>query len=109
MVLMRPMLYALSLALLSAAAHCQPAYSNDMTLDDYLSALGAITPAARDGAEAYLQAYRTNCGRAMRLGQPRHAVAEGNGNPVLMALIRAAHYKDAAQIRELSRQVACVS
>ncbi|MBX7132698.1 MAG: hypothetical protein K1X67_08495 [Fimbriimonadaceae bacterium] len=107
MVLMHRALCVLTLVVLCGAALANETYSDDVPLEEYLRALGAIAPAARDGAEAYLRAYRANCGREMKSGQLRRAVADGSGDPVLMGMVRAKHYKDEADLRSLSKQVGC--
>lgn len=81
--------------------------ADDVPLDTYLFALGQISPAAREGAEAYMEAFRARCGRAMHTVELRRAVAEGSGNPTLMAMMRAAHTRDAATLKQLSGAVAC--
>ena len=53
-------------------------------------------PAAESGARTYLAALRLRCGRALTTAELRQAVSEGEGNPALMGLIRAAHQKDSA-------------
>lgn len=58
-------------------------YRSDVPLEEYLLALERIAPSARDGAEAYLQAFRRRCGRALTVAELRRLVAEGTGNPVL--------------------------
>lgn len=84
-------------------------YIDDISLEEYLSLLGQITPAARNGAEHYLIAFKRKCGRDMKTVELRRAVAEGDGDPVLMAMIRAAHQKDSGGIRRLEAKVSCPS
>jgi len=92
---------------LSSSLALAGAYPDDLPLSEYLRALAQITPAARDGAQAYLRAFQENCGRPMRTVQLRQAVAEGSGEPILMAMIRAAHDQDKDALRSLSARVPC--
>lgn len=80
---------------------------DNVELDDYLRMLEVISPAARSGAEAYMAAFAQRCGRTMRTIELRKAVAEESGDPVLLEMIRASYYRDAAQIQRLSANVAC--
>lgn len=91
----------------AALAQAVPDYRDDLPLDDYLAALGQLSPAAREGAEAFLQAHRARCGRALSTLELRRAVAEGSGDAVLMAMIRAAHERDAAATQRLAAAVVC--
>lgn len=84
-------------------------YQDNVPLEEYLSALEQILPAARNGAEAYMSGYASNCGRAITTVELRRAVSERMGDPVLMGLIRAAYYKDAAQMQQLKSVVKCPS
>lgn len=98
------------LAMGSAFAQAQPdklEFRDDVPIDVYLSLLAQVAPPARDGAEAYMAAFRTRCGRAMRTVELRRAFAEGDGNPTLMAMIRAAHQRDTAGLQRLAAQVSC--
>ncbi len=105
MVLRRSILCALALACLSTGASA--AMSDDVPLDEYLRALEKITPAARDGAEAYMTAFEKKCRRPMRTIELRTAVSNGNGDPILMAMIRASHYKDLSVLESLATAVSC--
>jgi hypothetical protein len=87
------------------AADARPA--DDMPLDDYLALLAQISPAARDGAMAYLQASQQRCGRSLTTAQLRQAVSEGDGDPVLMGMIRASQLQDGAAIQQLGQRIAC--
>ena len=87
------------------AADVRPA--DDMPLDDYLALLAQISPAARDGAQSYLQAFRQRCGRSLTAAQLRQAVSEGDGDPVLMGMIRASQLQDGAAIQQLGQRIAC--
>jgi hypothetical protein len=97
-----------------AAAHAQTAPSvtatsipDDMPLGDYLGLLAQISPAAHDGAQAYLQAFQQRCGRPMRTAELRRAMADGDGDPVLVGMIRASHLRDAAAVTQLGKRVSC--
>ncbi|MCD9026713.1 hypothetical protein LDO26_00600 [Luteimonas sp. BDR2-5] len=116
---MRPALLLLVLVSLAGAAHTQTSPARglaaersdtaaaDIPLADYLGLLEQIAPAARDGAQAYLQAFRQRCGRAITADELRRAVAEQDGDPVLMQMIRASYLGDAEAIARLSAQVPC--
>ena len=82
-------------------------YREDVTLDQYLFALQQISPAARDGTQAYVDAYAKRCGRALSVVSLRRMVAEGQGDPLLMGMIRAAHLRDDATLRRLTASVTC--
>lgn len=105
MVLKRTHLAGLIAIVISSAAGAT--LIDEVPLDEYLRALERITPAARDGAEAYMTAFRTKCRRPMRSVELRAAVAEGNGDPILMAMIRASHYKDRDVLDSLATSVQC--
>ena len=47
------------------------------------------------------------CGRALSTAELRQAVSEGEGNPALMGLIRAAHQKDTSARDRLVAQLPC--
>lgn len=99
-------LFAVSLAF----AQAQPErleFRDDVPIEVYLSLLAQVAPPARDGAEAYMSAFKTRCGRAMRTVELRRAFAEGDGNPTLMAMIRASHQRDTAGLQRLAAQVSC--
>lgn len=109
------MLRALFLIVLLASTAASMAQSqtpaqlkDDVALDAYLDALAQISPAARDGASAYLEAFRRSCGRSLRTIELRQAVAEGAGDPVLMAMMRAASLRDTGTLQRLSNSVSCV-
>ena len=70
-------------------------------------ATAQVAPPARDGAEAYMAAFKGRCGRAMRTVELRRAFAEGDGNQTLMAMIRASHQKDTANLQRLAERVTC--
>jgi hypothetical protein len=81
---------------------------NDVPLDAYMDALARISPAAREGATTYLDAFRRRCGRPLKTVELRQAIAEGVGDPVLMAMMRAAFQRDPATLQHLSDSVSCV-
>lgn len=82
--------------------------SSPIPLADYLGLLEQIAPAARQGAEAYLQAFHQRCGRPMTSAELRRAVAEKDGDPVLMQMIRVSYLNDSQTIARLASQVACI-
>jgi hypothetical protein len=49
--------------------------TDDMPLADYLGLLAQISPAAHEGAQAYLQAFQQRCGRPVRTAELRRAMA----------------------------------
>ena len=107
-------LFALLLCMLSmllgpdpAQAQGDAAVIGDLPIESYLLLLSQVAPAARDGAEAYMAAFRERCGRALQTIELRRAFAEGSGEPTLMAMVRAAHQQDAAAMQRLSATVAC--
>ena len=61
----------------------------------------------RDGAQVYLQAFQQRCGRSLTAAKLRQAVSEGDGDPVLMGMIRASQLQDSAAIQQLSQRIAC--
>lgn len=80
---------------------------DDMPLADYLALLRRIAPAAEEGAQDYLAAFAQRCGRPLTTTALRRAMAEGEGDPVLMGLIRARHLEDAAAREQLAGQIRC--
>ncbi|HCY63210.1 MAG TPA: hypothetical protein DHV59_10345 [Oxalobacteraceae bacterium] len=108
---MRSAILALLLLLTSFAAPGQSAAAQppaeDLPLDAYLALLEQIAPAARNGAEAYLAASRQHCGRLLTVQELRQAVADGAGDPVLMAMMRASAQRDAALLQRLTNSVPC--
>ncbi|MCE4369664.1 hypothetical protein [Xanthomonas hortorum] len=79
----------------------------EIPLDDYLGLLEQIAPAARQGAQAYLEAFRQRCGHTLTADELRRAVADRDGDPVLMQMIRASYLDDAEALARLSAQVPC--
>ena len=79
----------------------------DMPLADYLGLLRRIAPAAEEGARDYLTAFAQRCGRPLTTAALRRAMAEGDGDPVLMGLIRARQLQDGAARERLAAQIRC--
>ncbi len=84
-----------------------PAQAAEMPMGDYLGLLAQISPAAREGAEAYLQAHRQRCGRVLSTTALRRALSDGTGDPVLIGMMRASQQRDAAGLAALSLRVPC--
>ena len=80
---------------------------NDMPLADYLGLLRQIAPAAEAGAKDYLAAVEQRCGRALTTTELRQAMSDGDGDPVLMGLIRASHLHDTVARERLAGQIRC--
>ena len=80
---------------------------DDMPLADYLGLLRQIAPAAEAGAKDYLAAFEQRCGRALTTIELRQAMSAGDGDPVLMGLIRASHLRDSAARERLAGQIRC--
>jgi hypothetical protein len=98
--------------LLATAAQAQPASASapsagEMPMADYLGLLEQIAPAARDGAQAYVQAFEQRCRRALTTAALRRAMSEGSGDPVLMEMIRASQLRDAKALSLLAQRVDC--
>jgi hypothetical protein len=83
------------------------AITDDMPMPDYLGLLAQISPAAQRGAQAYLLAFEQRCGRPLQTAQLRQAMAEGDGDPVLMAMIRASHLRDTSALGPLGQRIRC--
>ncbi len=81
--------------------------ADDMPMADYLGLLAQIAPAAEQGARAYLQAFRQRCGRQLSTAELRRAMSGGDGDPVLMAMIRASHQRDTGALAQLEARVVC--
>jgi len=81
--------------------------SDNVPLTDYLALLRQIAPAAEAGARDYLAAFVRHCGRALTPAELRRAMADGDGNPALMALIRANHLGDTTGREQLAEQIRC--
>lgn len=80
---------------------------DDLPIETYLSLLAQVAPPARDGAEAFMAAFRSRCGRPLKTVELRRAIAAGNGDPTLMHMIRAAQQKDMAALQRLGTGIAC--
>ena len=99
---------ALSVALAcGAAGAAPPSVAGDIPMADYLGLLTRIAPAAEEGARAYLQAYQQRCGRKLATADLRRAMSDGDGDPMLMAMIRASHLRDSATLAQLGQRIAC--
>ena len=81
--------------------------SDNLPLADYLALLHQIAPAAEAGARDYLAAFARRCGRPLTPAELRRAMADGDGDPALMALIRANHLGDSAGREQLAGQIRC--
>ena len=68
-----------------------------------------IDPAvlAEAGARDYLAAFARRCGRPLTPAELRRAMADGDGDPALMALIRANHLGDTTGREQLAGQIRC--
>lgn len=84
---------------------------DDMPMQDYLGLLAQISPAARDGAQAYLQAFQQRCGRTLTTMALRAAISQGDGDPILMGMVRASHPSQEAQrdttLKQLAQRIHC--
>ena len=99
---------ALSVALAcGAAGAAPPSVADDIPMADYLGLLAQIAPAAEEGARAYLQAYQQRCGRQLATADLRRAMSDGDGDPVLMAMIRASHLRDTSALGPLGQRIRC--
>ena len=81
--------------------------SDNMPLADYLALLRQIAPAAEAGARDYLTAFERRCGRPLTPAELRRAMADGDGDPALMGLIRANHLGDTVGREQLAGQIRC--
>lgn len=82
-------------------------FQDDVSIDTYLALLAQVAPPARDGAEAYMAAFRSRCGRPVRTVELRRALAQGHGDPVLIGMIRASHERDTAALQRLGGSISC--
>ena len=102
---------AVVLSTLLAASMSLPASAqvllDDVPMEDVLTALGAIHPAARTGAETYLQAVRLRCGHDLTAVELRHALEDDSGDPVLMGLIRAEQTNDTQARQRFVNSITC--
>jgi hypothetical protein len=85
----------------------ETAVTGDVPMADYLALLQQIAPAAHQGAQAYLQAHERRCRRSLSSRELRQAMAEGDGDPLLMAMIRASHLQDGPGLTRLGEQISC--
>ena len=99
----------LSMSTLSAAiAQSEaPDFSGDVPIETYLALLSQVAPPARDGAEAYMAAFHYRCGRALKTVELRRAFAQGNGDPTLLAMVRAAGARDSVELQRLGAGITC--
>ena len=81
--------------------------TDDIPLAVYLDTLERISPAASEAAHVYLHAFRRHCGRALGTVELRRAIADGAGDPVLMAMMLAAFQRDAQKLSRLADAVSC--
>lgn len=84
-----------------------PTVTGDVPMADYLALLQQISPAAHLGTQAYLQAHERRCRRSLSSRELRQAMADGDGDPLLMAMIRASHLQDGPGLTRLGEQVSC--
>ena len=91
----------------AAPTAAPPSVADDMPMADYLGLLAQIAPAVEGGARAYLQAYQQRCGRQLATADLRRAMSDGDGDPMLMAMIRASHLRDSATLARLGQRIAC--
>ena len=107
---MRIAIVSVALILSASASFAQSgamSIRDDVPIDTYLALLAQVVPPAREGAEAYMAAFRSRCGRPMRTVELRRAFADGSGDPTLMAMIRASHEKDTAALQRLGTHISC--
>lgn len=91
----------------AAPAAAPSSVADDMPMADYLALLAQIAPAAQEGAKAYLQAFQQRCSRRLATADLRRAMSDGDGDPVLMAMIRASHLRDNPALAGLGQRIAC--
>lgn len=80
---------------------------DDIPLAAYLDGLERISPAAREAADVYPEAYQRRCARPLKTVELRRAIADGAGDPVLTAMMLAAFQRDTPKLRRLSDAVSC--
>ena len=78
----------------AAPASAPPIAAEHMPMADYLGLLARIAPAAEEGARHYLLAFQQRCGQPLSTADLRRALADGDGDPVLMAMIRASQLRE---------------
>lgn len=91
----------------TGAAPSMPTTVDEMPMADYLGLLAQIAPAAHEGAAAFVRAFQQRCGRPLLALELRRAVSEGDGDPVLMAMIRASQLQDAPSLQRLGQRIDC--
>jgi hypothetical protein len=84
-----------------------PDFAGDVPIENYLALLAQVAPPARDGAEAYMAAFQARCGRALKTVELRKAFAQGTGDPTLLAMVRASHARDRAEIQRQGANITC--
>ncbi|WP_418319592.1 hypothetical protein [Piscinibacter sakaiensis] len=99
--------FAALLAAVTTGASSQPLTFEEMPVEDYLGLLRQIAPAAEAGARTYVAAHAARCGHPLSTAALRRAVADGQGDPALMAMIRAAQVKDQAAMQRLAQALSC--
>lgn len=99
--------FSIATALAQNAPPLKDTLQDDVLLDVYLDALTQISPAAREGTDAYLQAFKRRCGRSLKTIELRIAIADGSGDPVLMGMMRAAFQRDTAALQHLADTISC--
>jgi hypothetical protein len=80
---------------------------DDVPIETYLSLLAQVAVPAREGAQAYMSAFRSRCGRPLSTIELRRAFADGAGDATLMGMIRASQQKDTATIARLGAAIHC--
>ena len=95
----------------SASTRLATPTPDDIPMGDYLGLLAQISPAARDGAQAYVQAFQQRCGRALTTMALRAAISQGDGDPILMGMVRASHPSQQSQrdatLKQLAQRIRC--
>lgn len=95
----------------TASASIATPAPDDISVEDYLGLLAQISPAARDGAQAYLQAFQQRCGRTLTTMALRAAISQGDGDPILMGMVRVSHPSQQAQrdatLKQLTQRIRC--
>jgi hypothetical protein len=81
--------------------------NDKIALADTLAFLKQIAPAAGEGARDWLAAVRLRCARDVTPDELRRAISQGDGDPVLMAFIRAAARQDTAARHALVARIEC--
>lgn len=95
-------------AVQGSSPEIQRHHADDMPLADYLGLLRQIAPAAEAGTKDYLAAFERRCGRLLSTTELRRAMSQGDGDPVLMGLIRANQQRDNGAREQLPGQIACL-